>query len=109
MAIQRYLATRDVKSARRALAVSLTTDGLVTLFLGALGLALLAYFRAHPDRIPAGGTIAVQRRPIVPPLHWFRFANRYQRTGRCRSFSGRYVGACFRPQFHQHGHCGRFC
>jgi len=58
MAIQRYLATRDVKSARRALAVSMTTDGLVTLFLGAVGLALLGYFRAHPDRIPAGGTIA---------------------------------------------------
>lgn len=66
MAIQRYLATRDVKSARRALAVSMTTDGLVTLFLGAVGLALLGYFRAHPDRIPAGSTIGASADQLFP-------------------------------------------
>jgi SSS family solute:Na+ symporter len=66
MAIQRYLATRDVKSARRALAVSLTTDGIVSLFLGALGLALLAYYRAHPDRIPAGGTLQSSADQLFP-------------------------------------------
>jgi solute:Na+ symporter, SSS family len=66
MAIQRYLATRDVKSARRALAVSLTTDGMVSIFLGALGLALLGYFRAHPDRLPIGGTIQSSADQLFP-------------------------------------------
>jgi SSS family solute:Na+ symporter len=66
MAIQRYLATRDVKSARRALAISLTTDGLVSLFLGAIGLALLAYFRVQPDMLPAGGTIQAKADQLFP-------------------------------------------
>ncbi len=46
MAIQRYLATRDIKAARRTLAVSLSTDLLVVAFLGLMGLALLAFFSA---------------------------------------------------------------
>jgi SSS family solute:Na+ symporter len=66
MAIQRYLATRDAKSARSALAVSLTTDAVVTTFLGALGLALLAYFRVHPEMIPDGGTIRSSADRLFP-------------------------------------------
>jgi SSS family solute:Na+ symporter len=57
MAIQRYMATRDVKAARRTLAVSLSTDFVVLVFLGLLGLALLAFFSSHPDRLPDGQTI----------------------------------------------------
>jgi solute:Na+ symporter, SSS family len=71
MAIQRYLATRDVKSARRALAISLATDGLVSIFLGALGLALLAYFRAHPDMLPAGGPLQSSADRLFP--HFISF------------------------------------
>ena len=52
--VQRYLATRDAKAARRALWISLVTDAAVTLFLAVLGLALMAYFAAHPFRTPDG-------------------------------------------------------
>ena len=47
MAIQRYLATRDVRSARRMFNISLLTSVSVQLFLALLGLALLGYFRTH--------------------------------------------------------------
>lgn len=57
MAIQRYLATRDVRSARSAFTISMVTDAIVTLFLGGIGLALLGYFKAHPDLLPAGQSI----------------------------------------------------
>jgi solute:Na+ symporter, SSS family len=66
MAIQRYLSTRDVKSARSAFAISMGTDAIVTLFLGAIGLALLAYFRAHPALLPAGKTIGESADQLFP-------------------------------------------
>jgi SSS family solute:Na+ symporter len=56
MAIQRYLATRDVKSARSVLSISMYTTALVSVVLALLGLALLAYYRAHPEMVPDGGT-----------------------------------------------------
>ena len=54
LAIQRYLSTRDVKAARRAMLYSLVADVLVTALLATLGFALLAYFRANPQQMPAG-------------------------------------------------------
>jgi SSS family solute:Na+ symporter len=57
LAVQRYLATRDVRAARRALAVSLTSDFLVTMLLATLGFALLAFFRARPDLLLPGQTV----------------------------------------------------
>lgn len=48
MAIQRYLATRDVKAARKVILVSLISDGCVAIFLNILGLALLGFFMAQP-------------------------------------------------------------
>ncbi len=50
MAIQRYLATRDVKTARRVLATSLIANVGVALLLMAVGLSLLAFFRANPKK-----------------------------------------------------------
>jgi SSS family solute:Na+ symporter len=58
MAIQRYLSTRDVKTARGVLLVSLIADTLVSLLLIGLGLGLLAYFQANPELVPEGGSIA---------------------------------------------------
>lgn len=52
VAIQRYLATRDVRSARRVMMTSLSTDILVGLFLSMLGLALWSYFQANPQMLP---------------------------------------------------------
>ncbi|MBN1912075.1 MAG: sodium:solute symporter [Pirellulales bacterium] len=57
MAIQRYLATRDVKTARRVLATSLIANVGVALLLMAVGLTLLAFFRANPQFLPDGKTI----------------------------------------------------
>ena len=66
MAIQRYLATRDVKAARRTLAVSLTTDFIVLVFLGLMGLALLAFFSANPHRLADGQTVYVNADKLFP-------------------------------------------
>lgn len=49
MAIQRYLATRDAKAARRAFLVNNIADAATTLLLAVLGFALLGFFRAHPE------------------------------------------------------------
>jgi len=57
MAIQRYLATRDAKTARGVLNTSLVANTLVFVLLAALGLALLAYFRAHPERMAPGQSL----------------------------------------------------
>ena len=57
IAIQRYLATRDAKSARIVLFVSLVADTLVSSVLAAVGLGLLAYFQAFPHLLPADQTV----------------------------------------------------
>jgi len=54
MAIQRYLATRDARTARRMFLYSGLSNIFVTTLLGALGLALLGFFRAHPERLGPG-------------------------------------------------------
>ncbi|QDS98208.1 sodium:solute symporter family transporter [Adhaeretor mobilis] len=66
MAIQRYLATRDVKAARRMFAISVGTSGLVTAFLGILGFALLAYFQSRPWMLADGQTIASSADMLLP-------------------------------------------
>ncbi len=57
MAVQRYLATRDARSARKVLNTSLAANMLVLLLLSALGLALLGYYQANPHKLPDGLTI----------------------------------------------------
>ncbi len=49
MAIQRYLATRDARAARRAFLTNNMADASVTLLLSPLGFALLGFFREHPQ------------------------------------------------------------
>ncbi|MFA6241850.1 MAG: hypothetical protein WC655_13030 [Candidatus Hydrogenedentales bacterium] len=49
MAIQRFMATRNPRAARRAFLVNNITTGMVTLLLGLLGFALLGFFRANPQ------------------------------------------------------------
>ena len=55
VAIQRYLATRDARAARRVLITSLSADALIHGVLALLGVALLAYFRAHPGALGVEG------------------------------------------------------
>ncbi|MBD3288107.1 Na+:solute symporter, partial [candidate division KSB1 bacterium] len=57
IAIQRYLATRDAKSARRSFGVSVLTNFSVQVLLGIVGLALLAYFTNIPHLLPDGNTL----------------------------------------------------
>ncbi|MBA3482726.1 MAG: Na+:solute symporter [Pirellulales bacterium] len=58
MAIQRYLATPDAKSARRMFGIALLCNALVVFLLAALGLALLAFFRSNPAMLPDGKTVS---------------------------------------------------
>ena len=66
MAIQRYLATRDVKAARKAVLTSLIADTLVSLLLGILGLALLGYFSAHGNLLPDDWTVQANADQLLP-------------------------------------------
>lgn len=50
--VQRFMATRDVASARRAYAIQLTASAIVTVVLALVGFALLGYFEAHPGQLP---------------------------------------------------------
>lgn len=66
MAIQRYLATRNAKSARRMFGISLACDAFVAVLLAILGLALFAYFRSHPQRLPENQTLTSGADQLLP-------------------------------------------
>ncbi|MCA9175235.1 MAG: sodium-coupled permease [Planctomycetales bacterium] len=51
--VQRFMAVSDAKAARRAYATQLIVSVIVTLTLGLVGFALMGYFEAHPERLPA--------------------------------------------------------
>lgn len=57
VAIQRYLATRDVKAARRALYINCSMSVVVGVSLSAVGFAILSFFRANPHAIADGKNI----------------------------------------------------
>lgn len=57
MAIQRYLATRDVKSARKVFLTSIIVDVVITSLLMLTGFALLGFFRANPHLLAEGKSI----------------------------------------------------
>ena len=54
VAIQRYLATRDAKAARRAFLVCNFADVSITIVLALVGFAILGFFRANPQCIADG-------------------------------------------------------
>ena len=66
MAIQRFLATRDIKAARQVLSVSLFANAAVLIFLSLLGFALLAYFQANPNILKDGQTIVADADQLLP-------------------------------------------
>jgi SSS family solute:Na+ symporter len=57
LAVQRYLSTRDVKTARRAFTISLLAGASVLVLLSLLGFALLAFYEANPQGLPPGTDI----------------------------------------------------
>jgi SSS family solute:Na+ symporter len=66
VAIQRYLATRDARDARRMLGVSVCASITIQLLLGCLGLSLLVYATVHPQWIPSGRTILDSADQLFP-------------------------------------------
>ncbi len=57
MAIQRYLATRDTKAARKMYLSSIISNLLVFCLLAILGLALYAYFNKNPQSLMNGQSV----------------------------------------------------
>jgi SSS family solute:Na+ symporter len=66
MAIQRYLATKDVQSARKTFGVSLITGFISQILLGLVGIAMIAYFVKNPQYLPAGSDINEQADLLFP-------------------------------------------
>ncbi|MBN2292474.1 MAG: sodium/solute symporter [Pirellulales bacterium] len=54
MTVQRFLASRDVKAARRTLIYSLACSAGAAVLLTLVGLALMAYFQDNPQLLPGG-------------------------------------------------------
>lgn len=66
MSIQRFLATKDLKSARKTFGISLWANIIGTILLGLVGLALLAYFTANPQYLSAGNDLNNQADLLFP-------------------------------------------
>ncbi len=66
VAIQRYLSTRNARSARKVVAIHLATDVLVGVLLAVLGLALFAYFSANPSLLPDGQQVNSRPDTLFP-------------------------------------------
>jgi solute:Na+ symporter, SSS family len=64
--VQRFMATKDTSSARRALATQLTVGVVVALTLYAVGFALLGYFQAHPEDLPPGMNVRDNADELFP-------------------------------------------
>lgn len=64
--VQRFMATEDVKAAKRAVAMQLSIGAVVGLTLGLVGVALLGFFQAHPELLPEGKTLAESADKIFP-------------------------------------------
>ncbi len=66
LAIQRYLATKDVKSARNSLKVALYANVVAKCLLGLVGLAVFAYFGQNPHDLADGQTMSQQADTLFP-------------------------------------------
>jgi SSS family solute:Na+ symporter len=64
--VQRFMATRDVKAARRAFATQLIVGATVSVTLFLVGFALLGYYQAHPSQLRAGLTVSQNADQLFP-------------------------------------------
>ena len=105
--IQRYLATRDARTARRAFLVTSVADVLVSVALALTGFALLGFFHHHPELIPAGQSLSGDADYLFP----YYIANFLPAGGRrAGCFGDRCRGDVeprFRPEQRDHGPLGR--
>ena len=65
-AVQRFMATGDAASARRAYLIQLVWSGMVTVTLSIVGLALLGYFQTRADVLHAGMSLTENADDIFP-------------------------------------------
>jgi len=66
MAVQRYLSTKDIKSARHTFGISLISTFIVKIFLAVVGLAMIAFFSENPHFLGDGETITGQADQLFP-------------------------------------------
>lgn len=66
IAVQRYLATRDAKAARRMFITALLGNLALWPFLAAVGLTLLAYFQVRPEMLSAGRSALDDADKLLP-------------------------------------------
>jgi SSS family solute:Na+ symporter len=66
MAIQRYLATRNARAARRAFIINQLVDVVVLIFCGGLGFALLGYYTAFPNMLEPGQSVSANADQLFP-------------------------------------------
>ena len=66
VSVQRYMATENAATARRAMTVWLIVGTIVGVTLGMVGFSLLGYFQAHPELLPAGTTLKDNADKIFP-------------------------------------------
>ncbi|MBQ3722199.1 MAG: sodium/solute symporter [Bacteroidales bacterium] len=66
MAIQRYLATKDVRSASHSYKISLIANAGIELLLAAAGFMVLAYFSYHPGMMAPGTNIIDDADTLFP-------------------------------------------
>ena len=66
VSVQRFMSTRDVKTARRALMTQLVVGSVITLTLALVGFALMGYFQVHTGFLPEGMTLVANADDIYP-------------------------------------------
>jgi SSS family solute:Na+ symporter len=71
VSIQRFMATKDAKAARKAIGMQLMVGAIVGITLGITGFALLGYFQADPQLLPLGMTLNENADKIFP--HFIAF------------------------------------
>ncbi len=66
VSVQRFMATRDLRAARRSYATQLIVSTVVQVTLVVVGLALLGFFQAHENSLPAGMSISGNADDLFP-------------------------------------------
>ena len=66
MSIQRYLATKDARSAARSYRVSLISNACIETLLGIVGFLVMAYFLSNPQAMAPGTTIEGDADTLFP-------------------------------------------
>ena len=66
LAIQRYLSTKDVKTAKKSYNISLWGSTLIQILLAITGLCVMTYFTYNPTEMEGGGTIFEKADALFP-------------------------------------------